>query len=183
MESVNSLKLLVTDSFLLIYTVNYHLKDCKFPFDLLPFAVVMFFERFAIIVPSVVVLSGLGALSAQEAVDPVLSYLASVIGSFAGAAVWYSGGRGLGTMKTLRRTSWLVPKLPLAWKHVLANGSPMLAYATILAQCVPTVRLLAPMAAGISKMSWLHQAPLVLIRCAIWNGIFFWLGYQLGALL
>lgn len=144
-------------------------------------AFVMFAERFVMVVPSPILLSGLGLLAAQGGFDPLACFLASVAGSFAGASVWYAGGRGLLTYRRVRRPGWPRFEPPAAWRDAVASRAGGAALATIASQCVPTLRLLAPMAAGLGRADWLRQAPFLLVGCAIWNGLFFFLGWRAGA--
>ncbi|MFN3688423.1 DedA family protein [Salinarimonas sp.] len=149
---------------------------------LLAVAGIMTLERLVIVVPSAALLTGLGALAAQGWVDPLAGYGASVAGSIVGACAWHAGGFGLRRSAGSRIAHLRAPVLPRRWLDALAPGSPGLGLAIALAQCVPTVRLLAPMAAGLGGVRLISSAPFVAAGCAVWNGAFFLIGYRLATL-
>lgn len=132
-------------------------------------------------VPSEVVLPFAGFVAARGGSSVWLMVAASTVGSVAGAVVLYEAGRRIGQ----ERARELLCRLPLVeveevdraitWFH--EHGSA----AVFTGRFLPVVRSLVSLPAGSDRMPRGRFVALSTVGTAIWNTVWVWGGYVLGA--
>ncbi len=131
-------------------------------------------------VPSEVVLPLAGYLASRGRMDLGLVVLAATVGSVVGALVLYEVGARTG-LPRLRR---LVDRMPLlevddlerseAWFRRHGEAS------VLFGRCLPVVRSLISLPAGVERMPRWRFVVLTTIGSGVWNAVFIVGGYALG---
>ncbi|MFS0700219.1 DedA family protein [Cellulomonas sp. 179-A 4D5 NHS] len=132
-------------------------------------------------IPSEVVLPVAGLLAGQGRMSLALAVLGATAGSVVGALVLYWAGMRLGSERLQR----IADRLPLVepsdvqraedWFH-RHGGS-----AVLIGRCVPVVRSLVSIPAGIERMPLGRFLAYTTLGSAVYNGVLVTLGYALGS--
>jgi membrane protein DedA with SNARE-associated domain len=130
--------------------------------------------------PSEVILPLAGYVASQGRMSLVLAIVGATLGSYLGALALYALGALLGRDR-LRR---VVDRLPLvdvsdldrAEDRFRRHGSA----AVLFGRCVPVVRSLISIPAGVERMPLGRFSAYTLAGSAVWNSIFIVGGHQLG---
>lgn len=132
-------------------------------------------------IPSEVVLPVAGYVASQGRMNVVAAVLAATIGSLLGALALYAFGAMVGRDR-LRHWIERMPLLEVAdfdrterWFD--RHGGR----AVLLGRCVPVVRSLISIPAGVERMPLRTFVPYTLLGSGVWNTLFVVAGYQLGA--
>ena len=132
-------------------------------------------------IPSEVVLPLAGFLASQGRMGLLLVILAATVGSVAGALALYELGRRVGRD---RMRSW-VDSLPLMEVEDLDKAEDWFRrhgeVSVLFGRCLPVVRSLISVPAGVEQMPRLRFALLTALGSGVWNAIFVYAGYALGA--
>ncbi len=145
-------------------------------------AALMFLENVFPPIPSELVMPLAGYSAATGEMNPVLTLLAGVIGSVAGAWIWYEVGRRLGRERLLdwidRHGRWLTlgrddVESALGWfeRHGAA--------AVFFGRMIPTVRTLISVPAGLQGMGLMKFLAYTTGGSLLWVGALFGAGYVL----
>ena len=142
----------------------------------------IFLENVVPPVPSEVILP-LGGFRAQAgAMSPVAVWIAATIGALAGALLLYAVGAWLGYERVHRlagrRWFLLSSQKDLEKGRALfdRHGGPIV----LVGRCVPLVRSLVSIPAGIAGMPLMRFTMLSALGSAVWNAIFVGLGWYLA---
>ena len=131
--------------------------------------------------PSEIILPLAGYVASQGKMSLLLAIVGATLGSYFGALALYWLGALLGRER-LRR---IVERLPLVDVVDMENAEAWFARhggkAVLFGRCVPLVRSLISIPAGIERMPLWRFSLYTLIGSAVWNTIFVVAGYQLGA--
>ena len=132
-------------------------------------------------IPSEVVLPLAGYLASRDRMDLVLVIVAATVGAVAGALVLYEIGRRTGRERMRR----LVHRLPLVDVEDLERSEAWFARhgdaSVLVGRCIPVVRSLISIPAGIEGMARGRFLLLTALGSAVWNSLFVLAGYGLGA--
>lgn len=142
----------------------------------------IFLENVVPPVPSEVILP-LGGFRAQVGVmNPIAVWAAATIGAVAGALVLYALGAWLG-YERLRRLAghrWFL----LSSQKDLDRGRALFdrhgSVIVLIGRCVPLVRSLVSIPAGVSGMPLMRFTLLSALGSGVWNALFVGLGWFLG---
>ena len=130
--------------------------------------------------PSEVVLPVAGYVASQGGMSLVWAIVASTLGSLVGAWALYGVGAGVGRVR-LRR--WL-QKVPLVEVEDLDRAEQWFVRrggaAVLVGRCVPVVRSLVSIPAGVERMPLLRFSVYTLIGSGVWNAGLILAGYALG---
>ncbi len=142
----------------------------------------IFLENVVPPVPSEVILP-LGGFRAQVGVmSPVAVWVAATIGAVAGALMLYALGAWLGYERVHRlagrRWFLLSSQKDLDKGHALfdRHGGPIV----LFGRCVPLVRSLVSIPAGIAGMPLMRFTLLTALGSGVWNALFVGLGWYMG---
>jgi membrane protein DedA with SNARE-associated domain/uncharacterized membrane protein YkvA (DUF1232 family) len=144
----------------------------------------MFAENIFPPIPSELIMPLAGYVAAQGHLDPYLALLAGAFGSVLGALPWYYLGLWLGRERVCtlaaRHGRWLTVdekdvRRALDWFE--RHG----ALAVLLGRCVPTVRTLISVPAGIARMPMVSFLIYSIIGTLLWTGGLLTAGYMLGS--
>jgi phospholipid N-methyltransferase/membrane protein DedA with SNARE-associated domain len=145
----------------------------------------MLFERLLPILPSYGLLVAVGVAVGEGYWSLPLALAMTVIGGVAGCALFYGLGWGLGEARAgalLRRTAGFFGMGP-AWVDRcitwLQNRGVLFA---LVAQLVPTVRLVVPGIAGLLRARPLMFFTATALGIGLWNGLFIGTGYAAASL-
>jgi membrane protein DedA with SNARE-associated domain len=131
--------------------------------------------------PSEIILPLAGYVASQGKMSLLLAIVGATLGSYFGALALYWLGALLGRER-LRR---IVERLPLVDVVDMENAEAWFARhggkAVLFGRCVPLVRSLISIPAGIERMPVWRFSVYTLIGSAVWNTIFVVAGHQLGA--
>lgn len=131
-------------------------------------------------IPSEVVLPLAGYLASRDRMDLVLVIVAATAGAVVGALVLYEVGRRTGRERMRR----LVHRLPLVDVEDLDRSEAWFARhgdaSVLIGRCIPVVRSLISVPAGIERMPRGRFLLLTTIGSAVWNSLFVLAGYGLG---
>lgn len=143
----------------------------------------MFAERFVIILPSYAVLALGGAAAAKGLLDPWWALTSVMVGSMLSAWLWHVLGWRLGGPRcrdfVCRHGKWMGLN-PKRYDELCAALDRNARWTLLLAQIIPTVRILATLPAGVARIRWRRIALPVFAGSLGWNAFFFWDGYLLG---
>lgn len=132
-------------------------------------------------IPSELVLPLAGFLAAQGRLSLTLTILAATVGSVLGALALYEAGRRLG----VRRVRAIVGRLPLMQVEDVDRSVAWFARhgqkAVLLGRCLPVVRSLISVPAGVAHMPRWRFTLLTGVGSLVWNTAFVGGGYALGA--
>ena len=131
-------------------------------------------------IPSEVVLPLAGYLASRGRMDLTLVIVAATLGSVLGALVLYEAGARFGRAR-LRR---LVERMPLMEVEDLDKAEDWFArhgqVSVLLGRCLPVVRSLISVPAGVEGMPRWRFTVLTTIGSGVWNAVFVLAGYALG---
>jgi membrane protein DedA with SNARE-associated domain len=142
----------------------------------------IFLENVVPPIPSELILPLAGFRARTGAVDPLWVWPAATAGSVAGALVLYGVGAWLGyeRLHALAGRKWFV----LSSQKDLEKGYGLFekhgGKIVLLGRCVPLVRSLVSIPAGLARMPLWRFTVLTTIGSAVWNGLFIGLGWMLG---
>lgn len=122
-------------------------------------------------------LFAVGAISAANYLNPILTYVLMLVAAIIGDAVNYWIGHRVGEKAfTINSKLFKAEYLHKAQKFYEKHGAKSI----VLARFFPIVRTFAPFAAGIAKMDYKNFAIYNVLGAFLWVTIFFWLGYFMG---
>jgi len=131
-------------------------------------------------IPSEVVLPLAGYLASRGRMDLTLVVVAATVGSVLGAMLLYEVGARTGRAR-LRR---LVDRMPLLEGEDLDRAESWFARhgqsSVLIGRCIPVVRSLISLPAGVEEMPRWRFAVLTAIGSGLWNAVFVVSGYALG---
>jgi membrane protein DedA with SNARE-associated domain len=134
-------------------------------------------------IPSEVILPLAGFRARDSGIDyAVLMWVAATIGALVGAWILYGLGAWLGydRLERLSHRKWFVVASPKDVEHGRAlfdrNGSWIVAGA----RCVPVLRSLVSIPAGVARMPLIRFTALTVSGAGVWNAIFITAGYLLA---
>jgi membrane protein DedA with SNARE-associated domain len=131
-------------------------------------------------IPSELVLPLAGFLAAQDRLSLALTILAATVGSLVGALVLYEIGHRLGP----RRMRALVDRMPLMQAEDLDRSELWFRRygeaAVLFGRCLPVVRSLISVPAGLHAMPRWRFAVLTTLGSLAWNATFVLGGFALG---
>lgn len=142
-------------------------------------------ERLIPVLPCYVLLVAAGALVGEGHLSLPLAVALSMIGSVAGCAAFYGLGWGLGEARAgalLRRSAGLFGLAPARIDRCIAWVRKHGAVSALLAQLVPTIRLVVPGVAGLVRTRPLMFFAASALGIALWNGLFIGTGYAAASL-
>ncbi len=125
---------------------------------------------------TILALAGLAAHRGYLALPPLVAV--GAIGGFVGDQIYFAVGRHAGT-RVLARFSRLQPRAVRA--SALIERHPELA--VIAVRFMYGLRIVGPVAIGMSRVGWLHFAVLNAIGASIWSACWVGAGYLAGATL
>jgi membrane protein DedA with SNARE-associated domain len=132
-------------------------------------------------IPSEVVLPLAGFLASQGRLSLVLTIVAATVGSVVGALALYELGARVGSPRLHR---W-VDRLPLLEEEDLDTAEDWFRRhgeaSVLLGRCIPVVRSLISVPAGVARMPRWKFLLLTLLGSSVWNSFFVLAGYALGA--
>lgn len=157
-----------------------HLIDWSAEWGLLGVFLIAFSERVIPIFPSYAILVAIGIGAESGAWSAPAAITAAVAGSYVGGSIYYFITACLPEEKSLR----FVTRCALIFGTSAARVESLVVYfrqnqsaLSFTAQLVPTIRLAAPAIAGLLKVKPAPFALASLAGVAIWNGLFFAVGY------
>ncbi|MFC3522129.1 DedA family protein [Streptomonospora nanhaiensis] len=131
-------------------------------------------------VPSEAVLPGAGFLAYEGRMNVWLAILSATAGAVIGAWLLYFIGAALGR----ERTRWVVEKMPLVDLEDFDKAERFFArwggIAVLIGRCVPLVRSLISIPAGIERMGFWKFTAYTFVGSAVWNSIWIGLGFAFG---
>ena len=142
----------------------------------------IFLENVVPPIPSEVILPLGGFRASTGAMDPVAVWAAATMGAVAGALVLYALGAMLGfdRVHRLAGNRWFI----LSSQKDLEKGLDLFErYGTwfvLGGRCIPIVRSLISIPAGIAGMPLLRFVALSTLGSSVWNALFVYLGFALG---
>lgn len=142
----------------------------------------IFLENVVPPVPSEVILPLAGFRSSTGALNVVLTWVAATAGSVLGALALYGLGAWLGydRLRALAGRPWFF----LTSQKDLDRGQRIFGRhggkVVLLGRCVPVVRSVVSIPAGICGMPLLRFVLLTAIGSGVWNALFIGLGWYLG---
>lgn len=134
-------------------------------------------------IPSEVVLPFAGFSAARGDLDLVLAWIAATVGALVGAYVLYAVGALVGYERVheLAGKRWFL----LFSQADLARGERFFdthgGKVVLLARFVPFLRSIVSVPAGFSRMPLLRFTALTALGSGLWNALFLYAGYRLGA--
>lgn len=132
-------------------------------------------------IPSEVILPVAGFVAADGGMNVVAAVVAATVGSVVGALALYGLGAWLGRDR-LRAVVRRMPLMELAdvdrAERWFERFGP---WAVLVGRCVPVVRSLISVPAGLQRMPLRSFLPLTFLGSAAWNSIFVGAGYVLGS--
>lgn len=133
-------------------------------------------------IPSEVILPLAGFQAHQGTLHPLGVWAAATLGALAGAWVLYGLGAWLGLqrLRRLSRKRWFIIAGPSdverGHKLFQRHGSWMVA----VARCVPVLRSLVSLPAGVAGMPPLRFSLLTVLGAGVWNAVFIAAGWHLS---
>lgn len=141
---------------------------------------VVFSERIVPIFPSYAILVAVGIGAQTGAWSTPAAFVAAVAGSYIGGSIYYLAAASVSEQRSVR----FLTRFALLFGTSSAKVESLIGYfrqnqsaLSFTAQLVPTVRLVAPAIAGLLKV---RPGPFALsagLGVALWNGLFFAVGY------
>lgn len=150
----------------------------------LGFMIILIIERVFPPIPSELVLPLAGFLASQDRFSFITLMLVGAVGATAGSYILYGLGRCLGERRARRLIQrvggWLLLKeedfdRSQAWFDRYGGS------AVLTGQCVPGVRSLVAVPAGITRMPLLRFGLYTAAGSSVWNGALIGLGWTLGS--
>lgn len=133
-------------------------------------------------IPSEIILPLAGFRARAGAFDVVAAWGAATVGSLLGAMILYGLGAWFGYQRlhALAGKRWFI----LSSQKDLDRGHQLFAdhggKVVLLARCVPLLRSVVSIPAGVVGMPLWRFAVLTAIGSSVWNAVFVWLGWTLG---
>jgi membrane protein DedA with SNARE-associated domain len=133
-------------------------------------------------IPSEVILPFAGFSASRGDVNVVLAWIAATLGALLGAWVLYGIGALLGQdrLRSLAEQRWF----PFFSSSDLTRGERFFERhgerVVLLGRCVPLVRSVVSVPAGVERMPLARFTLLTAIGSGVWNALFIGAGYQLG---
>ncbi len=131
-------------------------------------------------IPSEVVLPLAGYLASRGRMDLLLVVVAATVGSVLGAVLLYEVGARTGRARIRR----LVDRMPLLELEDMDKAESWFARhgqsSVLLGRCIPVVRSLISLPAGLERMPRWRFLVLTAIGSGVWNAVFVVSGYALG---
>ncbi|WP_338076922.1 DedA family protein [Cellulomonas iranensis] len=132
-------------------------------------------------IPSEVVLPVAGYVASQGGMSLAWAVAAATLGALVGAWALYGLGAWVGRARIRR---WL-ERLPLMEVDDLDRAEGWFerhgGVAVLVGRCVPVVRSLISIPAGVEGMAFWRFSLFTLVGSAVWNGGLVWAGYLLGS--
>ena len=134
-------------------------------------------------IPSEVVLPFAGFSAARGDLDPVLAWLAATVGAVLGAHLLYAVGALVGVERVheLAGRRWFL----LFGQNDLRRGQRFFdrhgGKVVLFARCVPFLRSVVSVPAGLARMPLGRFTLLTALGSGVWNALFVYAGYRLGA--
>ena len=147
-------------------------------------ALLIFIENIFPPIPSEAVLLFGGFAVTAAKLNPWLVILSATAGSFSGALVLYGAGRWLGKERIKRILNGKAGKI-LRFKPETVDKADewFCKYrfrATFFCRCIPVVRSVISVPAGMSKMPFAPFCSLTVLGSTVWNTVLVWLGVAAG---
>jgi membrane protein DedA with SNARE-associated domain len=122
-----------------------------------------------------------GFLASQGRLSVLLTIVAATVGSVLGALALYELGARVGSARLHR---W-VDRMPLLEEEDLDKGRglvpPARGGSVLLGRCIPVVRSLISVPAGVERMPHWRFLLLTTLGSGVWNSFFVLAGYALGS--
>jgi len=147
---------------------------------------IMLVERLLPILPSYGLLVAVGVAVGEGYWSLPLALAMTVIGGIAGCALFYGLGWGLGESRAgalLHRTAGFFGMAPARVDRCIAWVRDRGAVFALVAQLVPTVRLVVPGIAGLLRARPLMFFTATALGIGLWNGLFIGTGYAAASLI
>jgi membrane protein DedA with SNARE-associated domain len=133
-------------------------------------------------IPSEVILPLAGFRANEGELNLLLTWMAATIGALVGAIVLYGIGRGVGyeRLEELAGKPWFIffgrKDLERGERFFERHGAKIV----LLGRCVPLVRSVVSVPAGLAEMPLPKFLLYTAIGSGVWNALFIGLGYALG---
>jgi membrane protein DedA with SNARE-associated domain len=133
-------------------------------------------------IPSEIILPFAGFAGSQGDLNVVAAWIAATIGALVGAWVLYGVGALVGTerLHQLAEKRWFflfsAGDLARGERFFEQHGGKIV----LLGRCIPLVRSIVSVPAGLERMSPVRFTLLTLLGSGVWNAIFISAGYVLG---
>ncbi|NNU36031.1 membrane-associated protein [Rhizobium sophorae] len=137
-------------------------------------------ERFIPALPSYGVLIAIGIAAVEGAWSIPVAIIVTTIGSFCGALALYLLVRALGQNRSIRLLYRIGRFLGLSSARIdktLASFRARERTLIFISQLIPTVRLIAPVVAGLIHADFRRFASGTVVGITFWNGLFIAAGY------
>jgi membrane protein DedA with SNARE-associated domain len=133
-------------------------------------------------IPSEVILPFAGFRAERGELDLVLAWVAATVGALVGALVLYAVGAGVGSerLHELAGKRWFVILSQKDYERGERVFERHGAKFVLLGRCVPLVRSVVSIPAGVARMPLARFCAYTLAGSAVWNALFIGAGYQLG---
>ncbi|MDQ3354921.1 MAG: DedA family protein [Actinomycetota bacterium] len=133
-------------------------------------------------IPSEVILPFAGFRAERGELDLILAWTAATVGALVGALVLYAVGAGVGSerLHELAGKRWFVILSQKDYERGERVFERHGAKFVLLGRCVPLVRSVVSIPAGVARMPLARFCAYTLAGSAVWNALFIGAGYQLG---
>ncbi len=133
-------------------------------------------------IPSEVILPFAGFRAERGELDLVLAWVAATLGALVGALVLYAVGAGVGSQRLheLAGKRWFVILSQKDYERGERVFDRHGAKFVLFGRCVPLVRSVVSIPAGVARMPLARFCAYTLAGSAVWNALFIGAGYQLG---
>jgi membrane protein DedA with SNARE-associated domain len=134
-------------------------------------------------IPSEIILPFAGFSAARGDIDPVGAWVAATLGALLGAFLLYAVGGAVGYERAhqLAGKRWFIlfsqADLRRGERFFDRHGSKVV----LLGRCIPFVRSVVSVPAGIARMPLGRFTALTLLGSGVWNAAFIWAGFTLGS--
>lgn len=148
-------------------------------------AFLIFIENIFPPIPSEVILLFGGFMTTYTNMRPLFVITAATIGSYFGACVLYLVGRGISKERLIRFVDGRVGVLLHVKADHIEKADQWFGMhgekAVLICRCVPIVRSIISIPAGLSKMRFSKFSVLTIVGSMIWNTVLVLLGYISGS--
>ncbi len=133
-------------------------------------------------IPSEVILPFAGFRAERGELDLVLAWVAATVGALVGALVLYGAGAWVGSerLHELAGKRWFVVLSQRDYQRGERFFERHGAKIVLLGRCVPLVRSVVSIPAGVARMPLVRFCAYTAAGSALWNALFIGAGYQLG---
>jgi membrane protein DedA with SNARE-associated domain len=149
-------------------------------YGLLGVFLVVFSERVVPIFPSYAIMAAVGIGAESGAWSPAAALVVAIAGSYVGGSIYYFCAASVSEERSFR----FLTRFALLFGTSSDKVEKMIVYfrtnqaaLSFTAQLVPTVRLVAPAIAGLLKVKLGPFAAAAALGVAVWNSLFFLIGY------